>query len=225
MTRGRDSVAASLDDVLDLIRARQHSGLLSIEHFNGNQIEEGEIYFQRGWPTYARVGALAGRDALVHLANWRQVYFSFFTDTAMPIQPSYGAGMAATPGEISAVISARNTTSALPHPSLVDEEQAKAPLSFATPLAELGSDKQRTQVAQDLLRTGIDSPGVANLVPQKRDNAQNVLSLPLTRPQRFIYLLIDGRRTIADIARCMRKSIPEIGRLLSELQEQDLIFV
>jgi DNA-binding Lrp family transcriptional regulator len=51
------------------------------------------------------------------------------------------------------------------------------------------------------------------------------MELPLTRPQRSIYLLIDGRRTVADLARCTRKSLQEVERLLSELRERGLIAI
>ena len=52
-----------------------------------------------------------------------------------------------------------------------------------------------------------------------------MLSLPLTRPQRSIYFLVDGHRTVSDLARCTRKSIQEIERLLSELQDRGLVAV
>jgi hypothetical protein len=49
--------------------------------------------------------------------------------------------------------------------------------------------------------------------------------LPLTRRQRFIYLLVDGRRTIADLSRCTGKNIQEVQLILGELQEQGLVAV
>ena len=54
---------------------------------------------------------------------------------------------------------------------------------------------------------------------------REVLSLPLTRRQRFVYFLVDGRRTVSDLSRCTGKSIQEIELLLSELQEQGLVAV
>ena len=69
------------------------------------------------------------------------------------------------------------------------------------------------------------TPGLEWLVPQKMGKERDVLSLPLTRPQRSIYLLVDGRRTISDLSRCTRKSMQEIERLLSELREQGLVSI
>ena len=59
--------------------------------------------------------------------------------------------------------------------------------------------------------------------PQKLVNEQNVMNLPLTRTQRSLYMLVDGRRTIADLARFTNKDVQEVHRLLSELQANGLI--
>jgi hypothetical protein len=69
------------------------------------------------------------------------------------------------------------------------------------------------------------TPGLEWVVPRKLGKERDVLSLPLTRPQRSIYMLVDGHRTLADLSRCIRKSIPEVERLLSELQERGLVSI
>jgi predicted transcriptional regulator len=52
-----------------------------------------------------------------------------------------------------------------------------------------------------------------------------VLSLPLTRRQRYIYFLVDGRRSVSDLSRTTGKTIQEVELVLRELQEQGLISV
>ena len=59
--------------------------------------------------------------------------------------------------------------------------------------------------------------------PQKLVNEQNVMNLSLTRAQRSLYMLVDGRRTITDLARFTNKDMQEVYRLLSELQTRGLI--
>ena len=59
--------------------------------------------------------------------------------------------------------------------------------------------------------------------PQKRMSEQNVMSLALTRPQRSLYLLIDGHRTVTDLARFTNKEVQEVYRLLLELQARGFI--
>jgi hypothetical protein len=193
MTKGRDTVAEGLGDVLDLIRARRQSGLLSVERMQGGRFEEGEIYFQHGQPVYARTGQMVGQEAIVWLLSWHPVYFTFSSEEsrfAANIPPTNNSkdGMAIP-------VSSGSSSQAF----------AKRPQS-GTNLALNGN------------RTFPEW-----LVPQKLGNDRDVLSLPLTRPQRSIYLLIDGRRSVADLARCTRKSMQEIERLLSELQERGLI--
>ena len=79
--------------------------------------------------------------------------------------------------------------------------------------------------ANDSSRTNPSSPGIEWLVPQKRATDRNALSLPLTRSQRFIYFLVDGRRTLSDLSRCTGKTIQEIELILSELQAQGLVSI
>ena len=69
------------------------------------------------------------------------------------------------------------------------------------------------------------TPGIEWLIPHKRGIEQEVLALPLTRRQRFIYFLVDGRRTVTDLARCTGKNTQEIELILSELQEQGLVAI
>ena len=74
-------------------------------------------------------------------------------------------------------------------------------------------------------RAGNYKPGLEWLIPRRLVSEVDVFSLPLTRRQRAIYLLIDGRRTMADLARCTGKSMQEVERVLIELQERDLLVV
>jgi len=76
---------------------------------------------------------------------------------------------------------------------------------------------------EESLQSVSSTPGIEWLVPQKRGIEREVLALPLTRRQRFIYFLVDGRRTVADLARCTGKNTQEIELILSELQEQGLV--
>lgn len=83
--------------------------------------------------------------------------------------------------------------------------------------------QERTTTGE--LTTGMNSsaPGLEWLAPQKRDVGRDVLSLPLTRRQRFIYFLVDGQRTMSDLSRCTGKTIQEIELILKELQAQGLV--
>jgi hypothetical protein len=68
-----------------------------------------------------------------------------------------------------------------------------------------------------------NATGFGGLIPYRLSDEQNVLALPLTRPQRSIYLLVDGSRTVTDLARCLGKSGQEVEHLLMELKRLGFI--
>ena len=110
------------------------------------------------------------------------------------------------------------------------DEIGTAPMSLplgnnnsATPFpAQADTGRERT-TGNALARVSSNAPGLEWLTPQKRDVGRDVLSLPLTRRQRFIYFLVDGQRTLSDLSRCTGKNIQEIELILKELQAQGLV--
>lgn len=200
MAKGK---AENLDEVLEVARLRKQSGMLTLEHTQGGRVEEGEVFLQAGQPIYARVGHLVGQDALNWLLRWRNISFSIGTEESTP------------PGGTPA--NGKENT-AIPTPQT--QHSPSAGDSFAGPVvgrvrgARSGSTPANSY-----------APGIEWLVPQKRGVEREVLSLPLTRRQRFIYFLVDGRRTVSDLSRCTGKNIQEIELILNELREQGLVAV
>ena len=230
MIKGRDNTAENLADVLELVRMRKQSGLLSVERIQASRFEEGEIYLQAGQPTYAHTGQLLGQEALLRMLSWRQVYFIFLADQPRPpvnIPSVFGAN----DNMAIAANSSRNSQGS--NPPLLNTNRnipAISPTSPRLPQVNLngipdegsGRDNRYTHNTFD---SSASIPGFEWLTPRKIGIERHVLSLPLTRPQRSIYMLVDGHRTIADLSRCIRKSVPEVERLLTELQERGLISI
>ncbi len=96
-----------------------------------------------------------------------------------------------------------------------------APLSFPS-LAEPGRSIVR---GRDPVPRPGNGPGIERLVPQKVGPEQEPISLRLTRRQRLVYFLVDGQRTVADLARTTSKTVLEIGIILDELHEQNLVTI
>lgn len=229
MTKGRDNGADSLSDLLELVRTRRQSGSLSVERYHAGSFEEGEIYFQGGQPTYAHTGQLSGQDALSWMLSWHQVYFNFNVEE--PRAPA--AISSAVSSNVSNAVAAKAQFSPLSTKlSQANTNASTPPTSTRPPQVNVGirevarsaGESDNTNRANDL-NASPATPGLEWLVPQKLGRERDVLSLPLTRPQRSVYLLIDGRRTISDLTRCTRKSVQEIERLLTELREQGLISI
>ena len=230
MIKGRDNTAESLADVIELVRMRRQSGLLSVERIQGSHFEEGEIYLQAGQPTYAHTGQLLGQEALLRMLNWRQIYFTFLANQPRP-PVNIPSVLSANDNMPIAANSSRNSPGS--NPSLLNTNRnipAVSPTSPRLPQVNLNGipDKgsgRDPRYAQNTFDSNASIPGFEWLAPRKIGNERHVLSLPLTRPQRSIYMLVDGHRTIADLSRCIRKSVPEVERLLTELQERGLISI
>ncbi len=202
MAKGK---AETLDDVLEFARLRRQSGMLTLEYTQGGRFEEGEVFLQAGQPVYARVGRLVGQDALNWLQSWHNIYFSMGTEASVQT--------VATPPAVNG-----NRFVAVPEPlpqqSSLNGGSLIEPVSKRIPGNGNGST----------LRSSY-TPGIELLVPQKRGIEREVLALPLTRRQRYIYFLVDGHRTVSDLSRCTGKNIQEIELILNELQEQGLVAV
>lgn len=197
MTKGRDTEAERLSDIVALIRSRRQTGLLSVERFDSGRFEEGEVYFQNGHPIQARLGTLSSQEALTRLMNWRSVYFLFTKDTLTAVQNPQ------TP-----------PVSDFPHipPSL---PATPSPSVNTSPIQHTFTPPQKTLRAIET--------EIAARIPRKLVFEQNVLALPLTRQQRSLYMLVDGQRTLADLARFTQKSIQEIYVMVRELQDKGLV--
>jgi hypothetical protein len=202
MAKGK---AENLEGVLEVARLRKQSGMLTLEHTQGGRVEEGEVFLQAGQPIYARVGHLNGQDALNWLLRWRNIYFSIGQEeSTLPAS-------APAPGKDE---NSSAVTAPLRQRSLPADVGSVGPVRGGTRGDKNGSTPGNSY-----------APGIEWLVPQKRGVEREVLSLPLTRRQRFIYFLVDGRRTVSDLSRCTGKNIQEIELILNELREQGLVAV
>ncbi len=183
-----------------MVRARRQSGSLSIEHIQGGRIEEGEIYFHNGRAIHAQVGQLTGQDAINWLLTWHNVRFAFTNDAPEPSA------------------SAAPVTGPITTPSRLTRQDISG-------VPEVVNGSSSSAVIRTSPAPFLPSAGMGRIVPQKRRLVEDVSSLPLTRRQRYIYFLVDGRRSIADLSRTTGKSIQEVELILRELQEQGLIAI
>lgn len=204
MAKGRDIAAESIGDLLDVARAQRRSGLLSAEYSQGGRLEEGEIYLLTGHPIYARAGSLVGHEALQYLLRWRNINFSFVTDAPRP------------PANIFAPLQPAQNTGPLYTRTL-------APAPFPAAGGPRWSIAAEQAPAAPPPRARI--PGIEWRVPQKIEPEPENIFLQLTRRQRLIYFLVDGSRTVADLARTSNKTVLEVELVLGELQELGMVAI
>ncbi len=211
MTKGRDNAAESMKDVFALIRSRRQSGVLSVERFENGVFEEGEIHFQAGKPVQGFSGKLTGDAAMKHLLSWRRVYFAFAVTPSS--SPPSNPKDTSPPSQLSAThFGSYTQTHSDPLQSPITGP-LKRDTEKSLPFSERTTGPLARQNAYD----------PATLVPHKVSMQQDVMSLSLTRPQRSVYLLIDGHRSVSDIARFTGKGIPEVMQIILDLRARNLV--
>ncbi len=209
MTKGRDIAAESLGDLVEVARVQQRNGMLRAEFSQGGRLEEGEIYLSAGQPIYARTGRLTGIDALNYLLSWRNIHFAFVADVPRP------------PANIFTPVRQNVVTTPLgPHTQPFPAYQSPV-------TGGLQWHPQEVQRAQDMsipaAPQAVSTPGIETMVPRKLGPERDIFSLGLTRRQRLIYFLIDGQRSVSDLARTTNKTVLEVEMILNELQGQGLL--
>ena len=232
MTKGRDTAAGNIGNVLDVVRVQQGSGWLRAKYSQGTSWEEGELYVLSGQPIYARSGNLTGYEALNRLLSWQNIHFSFNIDSRCP------------PANIPPDVAYRTVTASLRNPTIPPAQVPPAayrpvtaelfPIlgntsypevfsrqSASTRLAPLASPNNPP--SRETFPAPVHFLGTEQMIPKKIGPDREGLALPLERRQRFIYFLVDGRRTIGDIARCTNRSVNDVEITLSELQDSGLI--
>ena len=177
---------------------QRQSGRLLVGQFLGGRYQEGEIHLQEGQPVYARLGTLIGQEALNRLVAWRNVQLTLIPDDTGNVSAQPG-GPIDTGGRIASF------------PTRQSDEFSPIRAPGAPRTNQAGNQPRSTELER--------------LIPNKRNVDRDVISLPLTRPQRYVYFMVDGRRTVADLSRCTGKTIREIDLILGELQAQGLIVI
>jgi hypothetical protein len=231
-----------LGNVIQLIALGKQTGVLKVLRGLGSTREQGEIHFVNGQPTFAILGQMVGNAALTVLQNWGESQYIFLEGPLPQPEPSpYQLDSSGRIGETASLqpgaFGARPTTRLSPAPP----RQMPGFPSFTTPLpTNSGSDTENGGARPTgtlFRRGGATNPfsGPLPTSPTRRDTFQGQFvprrltamdrleNLPLDRRERMVLLLIDGRRSLADLVRLTRRSEQEIEAILSHLAALHLI--
>jgi len=190
-----------LANVIQVIQLGRKTGILTVERSSGISLERGTIYFVNGLMTKANVHQLSGLAAFQWLNTWGPCLFTF------------------TPSD-SAV-----TTRKLPlleptqfpvseHESFHNQAQAKA---FP------GAGTENNQIRHKDLSLQKESGSIPNQLRSPEDAVQHIDRMNLSRAHRRLFLLIDGHRNTADLARLMGRGQFEVVAMLQDLERADVI--
>jgi hypothetical protein len=196
MSQGRGTTTDRLANVIQVIQLGRKTGQLAVERGEGTLLEQGEIIFVRGQIVQARSRHLTGQKALDWLSTWETCRFAFIP----PATERVTRPLLALPAP------QRTSTQPLKEilpPTPTNGGQETAPRGTTGPLyGDLPAPQRISQVDDALWQ--IDQAG-------------------LSRLHRRLFLLLDGQRTIAALARLTGRSYEEVQRLLRDLERLGVI--
>ena len=195
MQQGRGTLTDQLTNVIQVIQLGRKSGRLTVERGEGLTLERGEILFEQGRITHAQGGRFSGQQAINWFSTWGACRFLFV--------PAESNGRTTKP----------------------------LPLTSQTPRLLQETNPRLYTLSPGMLPTGpipADKKGWLTLkLPQRICPDHIALNLidqtGYSRLHRRIFLLIDGRRDTAELARLAGRGPEEVRQVLLELEQIHVI--
>jgi len=217
MTVAHITFTQHLRHVLQDIARKKQTGLLRIEYAGEQDVERGEIFFESGNTVYARTEREMGEMALLHMVKWDKVYYSFFEAVQPPTR--------------NRTLSGRSVLATKPLIPAIQKEERH--ISVGTPAAPQGG-KPLTLPAyavplrrllrpwpfsiEEAVNLGVDA--VFRILPLAA--TRQVMSR-MERQDRVIFMLLDGKRTVRQVAQLIHRSEPDVARTLARLLKNGYI--
>lgn len=230
--------APSLAEVLKHLMAYRLTGILTLKRAAADDPQESvHISIEQGQAKYVQWGFYeedANVSILTLLNTWGQIHFTFQirelplripAKSSQALHP-HSPEQRARPDPLSPITrplaKASATTSslaAIPHRPASKSASQTAPLKKNEISSRGAATEARFQ--QHLL------PGVAPevLIPLHTPGARNYPIHSLARYDRTIFLLINGQRTVSDLAHLTKRSLEQVYTSLYRLRDQRLITV
>lgn len=206
MSQIRETATDRLVSIIQLIQLGRRTGILTARRGDGMTLEEGSISFSKGQVTRASIGRHTGAEALNVLTAWGNCRFLFLssdeTDTGpfLPLTP---------PPE--------RTSNTGPIPRQLPP--SPDPARSTGPIGASGTVRERYNGY-----ASATSQAPYHIRPLDT-TLRMIENLHLSRAHRQLLLLIDGHRTVAELARLMSKSEQDITNLLQDLEQMSAIHV
>lgn len=192
----RTAITDCLADVIHIIQMGEKSGVLTVERGENGTFEEGFIRFIGGRIVEAGTNQQSGMTVFTYLNSWQVCRFSFIVQI---------------PNDVPLPL---QSTQPLP----ANRDLANTRFSYTT--APLKQD--------DRLYAYGDAVGSRFTIPLRLQAGEEVLQRPentakLSRSHRRLLMLVNGQRSISELARLISRSIEETQPLLDDLERSDFI--
>ncbi len=188
MTQRRGTTTDRLSNVIQVIQLGRKSGVLTVERGEGPALETGEMAFVHGQITNAHSRDLSGQRAIEWLLTWRVCRFLFIP----LLSEKTTKPMPALPSMDA------NLQDTDPYLNTAVQATPAPQWGWAAEQAHKGSHPPQRTKPSELALQMIEKSG-------------------LTRSHRRLFLLVDGQRTIEEIARLTGRSEEDVRAMLQEM--------
>lgn len=190
----QEQIANQLLPVIRQIQLKRYSGTLMVQRGKETTLERGSITFVKGQIMQARTDRRTGSEALNALSTWRNCAYRF-TPTS----------------------SSDNSMQSIETPAPNVSEQSRS--STASPYDR--GEHRHTSPSPSMLE-GV-APGVPYRTRQMNEAMQMMNQHGFSRTHRHLFLLVDGQRSIIELAHMLKHDKREVDKLLSDLENAALI--
>ena len=195
----RGTTTEHLADIIEILRIGNKSGTLVVERGEGKTREEGSIIFTNGQPVEAKVNQQSGSAAFNYLSTWQRCHFSF--------------------------VSSAVTGNSSPQVTQLSPYIQSGPVnSGSAPETNYAQPRQVTRQLNELNTSGSRAKSsLPKRLPRGEEALQHLENVQLPRIHRRLLLLVDGRRSVGELARLMTRDVDEVHKLLNGLEHAGLI--
>jgi len=206
MSQQQETATDRLVKIIQTIQIGRRSGVLMARRGEGVTFEEGTITFANGQVTEVSAGRRSGSEALNWLSTWNSCRYIFKPSTTPELT------LPRTPTTLD--ISESETLDTATHPST--STQAPTTAKQTAPLAPGREDTTRSASAAYTASVPFRT--------QQIDTGLRIIeNMGLSRSHRHLFLLVDGHRSIVELARLMGRNQQEINGLLQDLERAAII--
>lgn len=191
MAQQREATTDRLVGIIAHIKMERKSGQLRVKRGEGPTTEEGTLTFAQGQVTQANVGRRSGAEAVNWLSTWGHARYMFLAATGDAEAPFACTPLACSPG----------TT--VTSPSL--------------PTARVNTDRLDTESLK-LTPPPLSNAEVPCLCIHLHEASAHIERVGLSRAHRRLALLIDGHRSVHELAPLIGKGVEETRSMLHDLE-------
>lgn len=217
----RERPVEQLISVIQAIQRNRMSGMLTVRRGDRATYEEGVVTFVEGQVIQAKAERRHGSQAFNWISTWGMCRYIFvetknLPQPALPLMPPLASPITPPPSVSHSISSSPPSPANIPF-----SEQKTASL---TEITMRSKSQQNTPVPAPMVKDFSSQPHMAPYRTKQSDDALTAIEYKgLSRTHRHLFLLIDGQRTVLELARFLKRDEHGVYELLRDLERANLI--